>query len=228
MTPSHRDNRSTAQPHGRRPCAPPPSGPRLALRIAGLALGLMGLSAAPLAAENPWNPYGASAASALPALQQPVPTAPAAPSAQEAKPKYYQEPATAAPAPIGSRDRYAPPDLDQRLSAGLPPSTPYSSTGSQAGAFAPPAGGFGAAAGQPPSAYPGSLPATGYGTGGDPAAPAPYGAYPGLDPLYPGIGMLPPVGTYGYPGIYGGLPPYGGYPATSLWPGLTTRPFGWW
>lgn len=72
-------------------------------------------------AGNPWNP-------------DPVQQAqPAPPPAPVAKPKYYQEAAPTAQATGPSDNRFAPDDLDQRLSA--PAMNPYANSRSNSPAY---------------------------------------------------------------------------------------------
>ena len=168
----------------------------------------------PAREANPWAPQPQPYSG--PSLQAPA----SRPPEQQPKPKYYQEPPAAPPpgsqpmqalnAPAGP-PRFAPPDLEQRLSTGLP----LSVTAPQA---AQPYGGAPVA----PPAYP-VYP-----------APAPgAGAYaiPGYAPdgYLPAFGAtVVPYGASGYPGGYGSyLPPPAGLPI-GPYTGRGFAPFGFW
>ncbi len=126
----------------------------------------------------------------------------------------------AATRPAPEDDRYAPPDLDARLSAPVAPAAPA----------APPASPYAAAPWGTPPLTPPAASGAGAGGGDNPTSTAP----PVASPYSSSTGTVP---SYGLPygtGLYGALP-YGGLPyGTGLWPygagapGLGFGPFGFW
>ncbi len=196
----------------------------LSQRLLAAALGgafLLAPAAGRAQAANPWAPGSGRLQSPSGApLQAPV----AAP-----KPKYYQETPQAAPTPLtgrGAPSRFAPENLDQRLSTGLPLEMTIPSPGYPGAPLAAPrATGPVPTYGQLPGAAIGRLPAPGYGQGY-----TPYGlgyGYGGVPPL-PGYGAVNPLGTLGYPGTYGGLWPPPGDLASGRVPGFDIPPPGFW
>ncbi len=200
-------------------------------RLFAAALGgaiLMAPTAGQAQASNPWA-AGSGAMQRPSSAPRPAPAAPLQTPVAEPKPKYYQEPPQAAPTPLtgsGAPSRFAPENLDQRLSTGLPLAMTIPSPGYPGAPLAAPrATGPVPTYGQLPGAVAGRLPAPGYGQGY-----TPYGlgnGYGGTLPL-PGYGTANPLGTLGYPGTYGGLwPPPGGLTSGTV-PGFDFSPFGFW
>jgi hypothetical protein len=173
---------------------------------------------------NPWNPYPARHDQATP-VQTP------APAPVQAKPKYYQDSlvtpvanaAQAAPGP----SRFAPADLDMRLSAGLPARPDAAET---APAIPNPYLTRQATIGAPQNPYaPTATPGYGAPAYSNPAYSNPgYGAAnPGYGQAYaPGYGA--PYASNGIPGNFNGFFPPPGNIASNPFSGFGFSPFGFW
>jgi len=180
-----------------------------------LATAALLASAAPISAQaqnrNPWNPYPSGQAQPEPA---PVPA--------PAKPKYYQEPvatpaATNTPTASGP-SRFAPADLDMRLSVGLPAQPDAQAS---APAIPNPYLTRQATVGAPQNPY---APAPGYANPGYGAAYPGYGT--GYGQAYPGYGA--PYASNGIPGGYNSFQPPPGNIASNPFSGFGFSPFGFW
>jgi len=176
----------------------------LAYRTFTGAMAVMVASAGPLSAQgsNPWA------------------GAPQAP----ARPVYYS---ASAPVPVATLSqtpaKYAPPDLERRLSAPAPrpQTTPLTTPPARPDALLQPVAGAQRPYGAMP--YGGFAPDGGFG-----AVPAGYGALPDgrYFPPFGGYGTGVPAG-FGQPFGYGGYPqPYGGNIPSGNSPFFSSFPFG--
>ena len=176
-------------------------------------------------AGNPWNPYHLQA----PLAAQTLP--PAAPSYAGDVPA--QRPQVAPQQPPQTRERFAPPGLEQALSA-----SPFLQVAKPRKQPAPNTGASQYSTPQPPSQPPYAPPAVGgYRQGYHPAPTPGYGGYaPGYGgngypaPYggngYPGYGSNGPFSPFGFPGGTGGFPPFPGNTTNGGAPGFNLSPFG--